>query len=267
MSRAYLLLLLISGLQAQTASNVFDKAPPDVDAALRDRISKFYQAHVDKKFRLADQYVAEDSKDVFFAASKPSCMAFKIDSIVYSDNFTKAKSTVLCKQVLPFPGFGEEPMDLPNPDTWKVENGEWFWYLDLSRGRDTPWGHKDFTADKPGEIPGDIKDLKAKADPAAVMAKLRTSVKADKSAVRLSAQQVSDEVLISCAMDGISLRLDNAVAPGLKVTLDRTELKAGEQAKVTFQFTPLQNGAPRPQEVRVLVSPIGVVIPIEVSFQ
>jgi len=264
MSRAYLLLLLISGLQAQTASNVFDKAPPEVDAALRDRISKFFQAHVDKKFRLADQYVAEDSKDIFFAASKPSCLAFKIDSIVYSDNFTRAKSVTMCKQVLPFPGFGEEPMDLPNPDTWKLENGEWFWYLDLSKGRDTPWGHKDFKTEPP---PVDVKDLKAKVDPAAVMAKLRTSVKADKSAVRLSAQHPSDEVAILCAMDGISLRLDNAAAPGLKATLDRTELKSGEQAKVLFQFMPTQNGAPRPQEVRVLVNPIGVVIPIQVEFQ
>src|SRR3954468_23727332 len=94
MSRAYLILLVVCGLHAQTATNPFDKAPPEVDAALRERIAKFYQAHVDKKPRLADQYVAEETKDFFFATSKPAYLSFHIDSIFYSDNFTKAKANV-----------------------------------------------------------------------------------------------------------------------------------------------------------------------------
>lgn len=74
MSRVSLLLLLVLGLYGQTATNPFDKAPIEVDTALRERIAKFYQAHVDKKPRLAEQYVAEDTKD--YSSRLPSRRMF-----------------------------------------------------------------------------------------------------------------------------------------------------------------------------------------------
>ena len=70
-SRAGILVLLLGGIAlAQEAGNIFEKAPPEVDEALRARITRFYQAFIDGKFRLADALVADDSKDVFFAAEK-----------------------------------------------------------------------------------------------------------------------------------------------------------------------------------------------------
>src|SRR5712692_6584417 len=97
MSRASLALLLVSALWAQTPGDRFNKPPADVDEALRSRIAKFYQAHVDKKFRQADEYVAEDTKDFYYEASKPAYLDFEIKSIAYSDNFTKANVVVHCK--------------------------------------------------------------------------------------------------------------------------------------------------------------------------
>src|SRR5437762_142795 len=114
MSRVFLFFLLVSGLRAQTPGNLFDKAPADVDAALRERIAKFYQAHVDKKPRLAEPYVAEDTKDFFYETNKPGYLAYEIDSISYSDNFTKAKAIVKCKMYVPMPGF-TEPLMVPTP--------------------------------------------------------------------------------------------------------------------------------------------------------
>ena len=202
MSRACLCFLLISGLYAQTANNVFEKAPPDVDAALRQNVTKFYQAHVDKKYRLAEQVVAEDSKDTFFGLNKAACLAFKIDKIVYSDNFTKAKSTVLCNQYLPFPGF-EKPVDVPIPDTWKIENGQWAWYLDLAAGRDTPFGHRSPPKEgtpTSGPTPG----------PMVTMDAIMKGVQADKNAVMLNAKEPSNDVVrIANALPGpVTLRLD-----------------------------------------------------------
>src|SRR5579862_6988218 len=133
MSRATLVFLMVSGLSAQTTANVFDKAPPDVDEALRARITKFYQAHVDGKARQAEQYVAEDTKDFFFDTNKPRYLDFRIDTITYSDHFTKARAVVLCKQRVMMPGFTDHPMDVPTPSTWKVEDGKWYWYVDQSK--------------------------------------------------------------------------------------------------------------------------------------
>ena len=258
MSRACLSLLLISGLCAQTANNVFEKAPPDVDAALRDRITKFYQAQVDKKYRQAQAFVAEDSMDTFLGLNKAPCLSFKVDKLVYSDNFTKAKSTVLCNQYLPFPGF-EKAVDIPMPDTWKVEDGKWFWYMDLDAGRDTPFGHMSPKTNAPaggGPIPA-MPSLES----------IMKGVQTDKTAVTLNAKETSNDVVkIANVLTGpVTLSLDAASVPGLKVTLERTELKGGEQTRLLFQSEPAPNR--KPFEVRVLVSPINKTIPIQVSFQ
>jgi hypothetical protein len=73
---------LFGMLLAQGQVDLFQKAPPEVDEALRARVTKFYQAHVDGKYRLADEVVAEDSKDAFFEARKPRYRKFELSRII-----------------------------------------------------------------------------------------------------------------------------------------------------------------------------------------
>lgn len=263
MSRTFAFLLLISGLWAQTEGNILDKAPPEVDAALRDRISKFYQAHVDRKLiRQADQYVAEDTKDFFFESNKPSYLAFQIGNITYSDNFTKAKVIVNCKMVVNMPGFTNTPMTIPAPSTWKIENGQWVWYVDQKLGRETPFGRM-----KPAEgavSGGGLPSLASAPD----VQSLWKSVRADKNSVELSEGRESADVTISSKMPGtVSLRLDYSKTPGLEIALDRTELKTGEQAKVSLHFQPQKKAAAKTVEVRVMVQPTNQLIPIAVTLR
>src|SRR5579885_1559929 len=75
---------------AQDSSELFDKAPPPIDEALRARVHDFYQAHVSGKFREAFKLVADDSADVFFAAAKQQYKECDTARINYSENFTKA---------------------------------------------------------------------------------------------------------------------------------------------------------------------------------
>lgn len=58
---AFLLLFSVVTF-AQQSDDLFEKAPPNVDEALRARITEFYQYFVDGKFRDADGLVADDSK-------------------------------------------------------------------------------------------------------------------------------------------------------------------------------------------------------------
>ena len=44
--------------------------PPEVDQALRARVTAFFQAHVDGSFRKAFEIVAEDTKDYYFKTEK-----------------------------------------------------------------------------------------------------------------------------------------------------------------------------------------------------
>jgi hypothetical protein len=264
MSRVFLFFLLVSGSWAQTSGNLLDKAPPDVDEALRERIAKFHQAHVDRKLiRQADQYVAEDTKDFFFESNKPVYLEFQIDKIIYSDNFTKAKAIVNCKMYVPMPGFDKTPVTVPSPSTWKIENGKWVWYVDQKLGRDTPFGRM-----KPGEgsTPGGgLPSISSGPD----IQTLWSSVRVDKRSVQLSAsQESSDEVTILNKMPGsISLRLDYSKTPGLEIALDRTDLKSGEQAKLSLRSQPQKKPVAKMAEVRVIVQPTNQMIPIAVTIQ
>lgn len=259
MSRAAVLLLMFGVcLSAQTAADYFDKAPPDVDDALRARISAFYQAHVDKKFRQADRYVAEDTKDFYYEANKPAYLSFHIDRIIYSDNYTRAKAIVTCKMHVVV-GFVDQVSMVPTPSTWKLENGEWCWYVDQKAGRDTPFGHWS----PKGESAGSLPTMAGAPD----IQSLWKNVQADKGSVKLNAKAPSsDEVTISSKM-AVELRLDAPTVDGLEVTLDRANLKAGEQAKVTFRFEPRENTAPRKAQAVVHVMPTNQVIAIAVGIQ
>jgi hypothetical protein len=134
--------LFVPALFAQLNTDVLEKAPPDVEDALRARITQFYQLHVDGKFRQAEQLVAEDTKDFFYNASKPTYFKFSINKIQYSDNFTKALATVLCNTIIPVPGFVNKPFDVPSPSRWKLENGQWYWYIDKDQLLQTPFGKR-----------------------------------------------------------------------------------------------------------------------------
>src|ERR1700722_13379133 len=196
MSRATVVFLLVSGLSAQTPANVFDKAPPEVDAALRERITKFYQAHVDGKARQAEKYVAEDTKDFFFDANKPHYFAFHIDKITYSDDFKKAKAIVMCKQRIMMPGALTDPIDVPTPSTWKEEDGQWYWYVDQSKGFTLPFGLVEQPKTGTQTPQGPPRTLSMTSGPS--IQDLRNSVSADKTAVRLSgSSESSDRVTIS----------------------------------------------------------------------
>jgi hypothetical protein len=263
MSRAYLALLMISGLWAQSPDGFLDKAPPDVEEALRARITAFYQAHVDKKFRQADEYVAQDTKDFYYEANKPAYLGFEIGKITYSDNFTKARAVVSCKIRFQIPGFNEAPVMAPVPSTWKIENGLWYWYVDQQAGRETPFGVM-----KPPDgtsSAGGFPSLAAAPD----IDTLWKKVQADKNAVQLSAKEPSsDLVTISNKMPGnIWLQVDTPKTPGLEVTLDRGELKTGEEAKITFHSEPQEKPVNRVAQVRVTVLPTNQVIPITVAIR
>ena len=107
------LIALALSAQTTTTSNL-DKPPLDVDDALRARIGQFYDHHVQatpSAYRRAEQLVAEESKDDYYVMSKLELKSYRIGSIEYSGNFTRAKNRDhRCEPVL-FPGVGSEKND------------------------------------------------------------------------------------------------------------------------------------------------------------
>ncbi|MGH9667955.1 MAG: hypothetical protein ACRD9L_26355, partial [Bryobacteraceae bacterium] len=64
-------------LLAQDSAEALDSAPPPVEQALRARITQYFQAYVDGKWRVAERLVADDSIDAFLGADKDRLLSFE----------------------------------------------------------------------------------------------------------------------------------------------------------------------------------------------
>lgn len=254
-----LVFLLASSAAAQNAAEVFAKAPPEVDEALRARIAKFYQAQVDGKARRAEEIVAEDSKDIFYNMAKPKFLGFEIRDITYSDNFTKAKAIVVVEMYLMMPGFEGKPMKVPGSTLWKIETGQWCWYIDPDVLNTTPFG-KMKDSGKPGAPP----DLKS----APTVESVGKQVRPDKLRATLTTlAPSSDQIKIHNGMQGsVRIELRHAVVRGLEIKADRTEIPAGEDAVLSFHYQPGQGLPPQTLTVEAEVQPINTILRFLVAF-
>jgi hypothetical protein len=232
-----------------------------VDQALRQQITKFYQAHVDGKFRLAYEMVAEDSKDLFFAADKEQYTDFSIVKVEYAEDFTRATAVVACGKVLAM--FGNRfPVKAPITSTWKVEEGQWRWYKLPRVDVQSPAGMM-----HPGPTPeGDKKAELGKRGPKLEV--IQRQVKVDKAEVKLNSTGASeDKVTVFNNLPGsISLSLIFHGYPGLDVKLDRETLNAKESAVLSFRFDPVDKHARRPMKAWLKVTPTNQIIQILVTF-
>lgn len=256
-------ILCLCGLSAQDQKVDSAQAPPEIDAALRARITQFYQAHVDAKYRVADQVVAEDSKDAYFAAAKPKYLTFQILKITYSDRFTKAESLVSCEAEWVFHG-KRSTVKLPATSLWKIENGQWFWYVLPATERQTPFGTMHYNSGAPAETRPALP-----ADPEVLAKQILSSVRTDKKSLTLSSYEPSSgEVTITNGMQGsIALRADiDGRFPGLSFKLSKTELKAGETATLRITCEPKDRVAKPTLTARIYVEPISQIIPIQLTF-
>jgi hypothetical protein len=266
--RTIAVLLLLGASIAGAAQNApagpsEGSAPPqDVDAALRDRVTRFFQAQANGKYRQADQYVAEDTKDYFYVMYKTPITKFEIAKISYSDNFTKAAVTVRTERE-----FAEAmipKMKLTNREIsdWKIENGLWCWTVDQTVIK-TPFGEM-----RPGTGPAGTGSGATPEIAVPSVADMTKTVAADKSEVELG-ERKSDQVVFLNSLPGpITLSLDAPQTPGLEVKLDRSAVASNGTARVLLSYDPSAAGAKEGTvAVNVVVQPTQQVIPIQVKLK
>jgi len=254
---------IVGAAQSKPASPPAAPAPPAIDTALRARVTKFFQAQMNGKYRQADQYVAEDTKDYFYVLNKIQLVKFEITKIAYSANFAKAAVTVRTERQL---GIAAIPtMKMYNQETsdWKIENGLWCWTVDQNVIK-TPFGDMRRTIPVPaGQASG-----AAPRPPMPSVADMTRSVAADKSEVELG-ERKTDQVVLRNAMPGpITLSLDTPPTPGLEVKLDRSAVAPNGTALVLLTYDPAADGARQGTvTVNVVVQPTQQVIPIQVKLK
>jgi hypothetical protein len=219
----------------QAPSDLFDKAPPPIDDALRARVAQFYQAYMEGKFKNAYPLVDEESQDAFLEADKDKYEDCKIIKITYSDNFTQAAVLESCKARWKYRGL-EAYATIPLSTNWRVVDGQWLWHYVKPKFVPSPFSPtgfvpvpEDVDPKNVSVLPGDIKTAAQN-----ILAK----VTVDKQVVHLQADQSSQDVIhVRNQMPGsITLRMDRLDVPGLKVALGKTQLNANEETTVVFDY-------------------------------
>jgi hypothetical protein len=256
MLRPTLLALCATTLLLAQADNPFDRPPAEVDQALRARITEFYQLHVKGDFRHAEAFVAEDTKDFYYSHNKPQYLGFEIGRIDYSENYTRAKATVIVEQYVMMPGFNDKPIKAPIPSTWKVVDGKWYWYVDPESLRDSPFGK--MTA---GKTPGSASAPALPPIPSSADF-LFTQVKLDKQMVTLTQGQPEEVTVMNGAPGVMNISL-SAMLPGVEGRLDHTTLKAGEKAVLTLRA----GSKAKPGVLNIMVEQTNQLLPIQVNVK
>lgn len=243
--------------------------PPEVEQALRARVKEFYQACVDHKFRDAEKLLAEESKDDFYNSEKPEYLAFQIQKIDWSDNFTKATVFVEVTVDMHISNVVVKGHPVAEGD-WRIIDGQWYMHLITKKERfRTPFG----TIVQLGEpSPKPVDDAAAKAfTPAAIKERTKqilAGVTADPASITLDSVKPAEQtVKLTNGTPGIvELRLTQPELPGLSASIDRTRLAVAEQATMKITWSPKDAIAKPSATIHVVVAPTGQDIPLQVAF-
>ena len=248
-------------LWAQAPKDPAAEPPAPVDQALRARLSEFFQDYVDGKFRQSEALVAEDSKDFYFTTNKPRILSFEIKNIDYSEDFTRAKAVVLCEMYVPVPGFVNKPLKVPVGGTWKVVDGQWYWYVDESVLRSTPAGESRLgpSTGPPQGAPPPVPTLdQAKA----MLAKMQTQVTADKQSVTLKPGGSAQIVLANGSAGAVTLSIQGAIV-GVEAKFDQLAIDSGGKATLRLSA----NASAQSGTITVEVEPAGQLLQIHVEVR
>lgn len=257
-----IVLLLAAALAAgaQEKSNLFNAAPPAVEKALRERVAAFYQAYVDGKFRAAEQYVAEDTKDLHYNQEKTKIRGFEILKINWDDGFKKASVVTTVQTMIQMRG-QNIPAAAPMATRWKLENGQWFYYVDPTLGRPTPMG---MMKAGPGSRPEGMKIDEMLKDPSIILNQIKVS---KENILLKSWEKSSDFVTVTNGMPGaVTIDFQFETIAGLTAKIEKKELGAGQSTRIELNYEPADQRAKPTIRASIKVEPFNRTIILPIVF-
>ncbi|HWF46681.1 MAG TPA: hypothetical protein VG168_06730 [Bryobacteraceae bacterium] len=249
---------------AASGSDFFHQAPPGVAENLRARLKIFYDCYLTGKFRVAFELVAEENKDDYFNRSKTTYHSYKIGSIEFSDNYTKAKVMLITNRDMVFQGH-TFAVDVPMTAYWKVENGQWVWYLLYRslRGQQTPFGLVPLessakTPSDPAAVPRDSASDAPKAlpkipnDPRSMTAAFESLAWPDKPVLSLGrSDEFRDHAVLSNHSNRkLMFHLEFTPLAGLKVEPAKGQIDPGQSLNIEAKYDAAGHALPLDRSAR-----------------
>jgi hypothetical protein len=237
MHRFAALALLATALRAQTTPIPAEKPPAKVDQELRVRVNQFYQDFVKGQFTDAETLVAPESKNLFVAMRKEQYVGCEIKRVDYSGKFKLADVDTECARNIMFEGFAGHPVKYQMGSQWKLEHGKWYWYVDPTAQRPTPFGMMGpLMAAMGAAVPaGPQPTLPAPADLTSPNIALH-KVSADKESLSLKAGESADVTFSNAALGPMSVTLNGGAPEGIEVTPTHADLPQTGKAAITVKL-------------------------------
>lgn len=261
---AIALLASLPAAWAQSAADAFNRAPAGVEEALRDRVAKFYALHKEGKFRQAEAFVCEDSKDAFYDSDKRRWASLEIMRVTFAGDFNAAKVLVSLGTELNT-RTGKIPALYPATVSWKLDSGAWCYHIPPASQSDTvtPFG----VMRQAKESENVRVTLPPPPTPAARTAVL-SAIKLSKNQLVVKGYEKSEDSLeIYNGMPGqMRLELQTTGLKGLKWDLTKTVLGPGERAALKVSYDPPDKSPKSMFELRLVLEPMGQLVPIPVIF-
>ncbi len=265
MNRTALLLFLVCSL---VPAQEIIKISAEREAALKQRVSKFWDGFVAAKYRQSDALVSEESKDAFFSWPKKQIKGYKIDQIFYADGGKAAKVVTLVDTTMAMMGVGAMEIKQPIEAWWREEADGWYWFQPKNETRSTPFGTMESNpaSGSAALIPtGQINmnpDLK----------KLMSLVRPDRQQVEFTQGVAGVEtVKFKNGMEGtVLLAMDTP--PGEDVTFELSSLKIARDGEAILKISykpsakPAKDAERFSKIVRVGVAQTGKMYEIRASF-
>ena len=249
------------GLWAQETPNLFQSAAPEVNEALRKRVSDFYKLLEEGRFRQTDAYLAEDAKDVYYEQEKRRIRGHEIVRVNWADGFTKAVVVTVLQTDVVMRG-STIAVAAPISSRWRLEGNQWVMYFETTAGKPSPFGS---LKAGPNQTNGLTSEELIK-NPSVIF----NQITVEKDVVRLkSYEKSSDSILVSNGMPGgiTVLFVPNLVKPGFRYRVEKQELGAGEKTKIVFEYDPgIDLSAKTTITGQIRIEPFSKAYPIVVMF-
>lgn len=268
-----LLLILALGLSSVASAQFEQVAPEELVSSLTARVSAFYDAFQAGRFRQAEDFVDEESKELYYNVQKSRIMGHEIKSITWADDFRSARVMVVALSIVPMVSNGNKPVPVPVGGTWNLIDGEWYLHLTPPDKRKTPFGmaNPNAAADlgQPAGtiIPqgGDVK-VPSLADMRQMISLEETKVVFPAGLTEASAKTIA---LTSHAPTGFVLSVESAgsVPQGLTVRIEPQDVQPGGKGSITITYDPSVGKLSGERTLLFDVSPTGQRLEATVQFE
>ena len=266
-----LLIILALGLSSFASAQFEQSAPDELVSSLTSRVSGFYTAFQAGQFRQAENFVDEESKELYYNVQKSRIMGHEIKSITWADDFRSARVMVVAMSMVPL--VGNKPVPVPVGGLWNLIDGEWYLHMTPPDKRRTPFGMADANAaaglgQPTGTMIPQGGDIKVPS-----IADMRQMMSMAESAVvfpaGLTEATVKTITLTSGAPTGFLLRVEpeGKTPGGLTVQVDPQDVQPGGTATITITYDPAAGALSGQRTLYFDVSPTGQRLEATVEFE